>query len=201
MRSLVLSALAVVAMSGCNSGMPRLWRIAIDSTPLSNITDSGCYVDKQLPTNRQLVNEVNFRDESEWVIWDGDTGTDGKTKQYLDIGTKQIRLAEAPVIDVSALIEGNATDKEFTGQRNEVRQSLTARANESRQTQITIKWNDYGMSPTGTVRLDARFACAAGADPCPARPPADGANCAAQLNFVGRRIDTTATTIYGNTGK
>lgn len=197
MRSLVLSALAVVAMSGCNAGMPRLWRIAIDNTPLYNITDSGCYVDKQLPTNRQLINEVNFRDESEWVIWDGDTGTDGKTKQYLDIGTKQIRLAEAPVINVTALIEGNSTDKEFTGQRNEVRTVTTY--NESRQTQITIKWNDYGQSPTGTVRLDARFACAG--TNCPSRPPSDGANCAAQLNFVGRRIETQAMTVYGNTGK
>lgn len=199
MRSLVLSALAVVAMSGCNAGIPRLWRIAIDSTPLSNITDSGCYVDKQLPTGRQVINEVNFRDESEWVIWDGDQTTDGKTKQYLDIGTKQFRLAEAPVINVDALIEGNASDKEFTGQRNEVR--AVNGYNESRQTQITIKWNDYGQSPSGTMRLDARFACAAGNNPCPARPPSDGANCAAQLNFVGRRIDATPMTVYGNTGK
>ena len=154
-------------MSGCNSGMPRLWRIAIDSTPLSNIADSGCYVDKQRRRHRQHDHEHrrdNFRARVEWVMWDGDTGTDGEIKQYLDIGSKSIGSAEAPAITVTALIEGNATDKQFTGQRNEVRQSLPGARQREPSHADHHHVDDYGLSPTGTVRLDARYVCAAGAD-------------------------------------
>ncbi len=198
MRSLVLGSLALVALSGCNMGQPRLWRVAIDMTPIRTIANPSCFRGNILPSGRGQLSEVNYRESSEWVIWDGVEG-----KQYLDIGTKNYKLGDSPEITVSDLIEGTSTDRVFSAQRNEVKPYPGGlRATESRQTQIVVTWSDYGTSPTGTVALTAQYACVNAGDNCPnPNPTPDSVSCNSQLNFVARRVEFANQTIYGNTGK
>jgi len=204
---MLCGALALLTLTGCNTGQPRLWRVALDLTPLRTIANPSCFKGNILPSSRGQLSETNFRAESEFVVWDG-----ADQKQYLDIGSWDFQLGESPHICVSDLIEApDQTSKVFTAQRNLVLpfgysvdcqgiggfQALDA--TESRQTQIVVTWSDYGVAPTGTVNLTAQYACVGGRDPCPnPNPTADSVSCNSQLNFVGRRIDFDQITVYGN---
>ena len=194
MRSAFLvGALALVTLTGCNTGQPRIWRIAIDVTPVRTIADPSCFRGNILPAGRGQLSEVNYREESEWVLWDG------VDKQYLDIGSRTFKLGDAPEIKVADLIEGG--DKVFSAQRNVVTPFPGVEATESRQTQIVVTWNDYGSSPAGTIQLTAQYACVAGRQQCPTpNPTLDSVSCRSQLNFVGRRIDVSQITAYPNKG-
>ncbi len=181
--SLLLAVVAVAALTGCNNGQPRIYRVALDRTPEKTIADPSCYKNGQLPSGAQ-VSEVNYREEHQWVIWDSGDG-----KQYLDLGSLTFQLGNAPKINVSEMIE-TTQNGTFQGSRNETNpfpgiQNTT----ETRQTSITVVWNDEGAGPTGNVQLKAQYACVGN---CPnPNPMPDSVSCATQLNFWARRIDTS----------
>lgn len=70
-KLVVLGALSLLSLVGCNAGQPKLFRMAIDETPIRTIANPSCFRGNILPSGRGQLSEVNFRKEDEWVIWDG----------------------------------------------------------------------------------------------------------------------------------
>lgn len=192
MKLVALGALSLLALVGCNQGQPRIYRVAVDETPVRTIAVPSCFRNNNLPAGRGNITEQNYRSEDEWVIWNGVEQT-----EYLDLGTQTFDLGDAPTIRVSDLIEG--TDKTFSALRN-VQKPIGDSYTEARQTQISVKFNDYSFAPVGTIALNAQYACIKGRADCPVgdASPADAASCSSQLNFVARRIDVQQLTAYNN---
>ncbi|MFT3709291.1 MAG: hypothetical protein QM817_16750 [Archangium sp.] len=192
MKLVALSALSLLALVGCNNGQPRIYRVAIDATPVRTIAVPSCFRNNNLPAGRGNITEQSYRLEDEWVIWAGVDQT-----EYLDLGTQAFNLGDAPTINVTDLIEG--TDKNFAALRN-VQKPIGTDYTEARQTQIAVKFNDYSFAPTGTINLNAQYACIRGMIDCPTgnQSPADAASCTSQINFVSRRIEAQQLTAYLN---
>lgn len=199
MKLVVLSALSLFALAGCNSGQPRIYRVAIDRSAIVGLNNPSCFVNNILPSNGgSLVQEQNYRTEQEWVIWGG-----VDQKEYLDIGEYKERLGNSPQITVNELIEG--TNKSFSALRN-TQDQHGGQYNEVRGEQISIKFDDYSFSPTGTIGLSAQYACVNQQSNCPraenVQSPvtgdSDAASCSATLPFVARKIDADQITAYGN---
>ena len=192
MKLVALGAISLLSLLGCNQGQPRIYRVAVDVTPVRTIAVPSCFRNNNLPAGRGNITEQNYRAEDEWVIWNG---TD--TTEYLDLGTQTFNLGDAPTIRVSDVIEG--TDKTFSALRNE-QKPIADQYTEARQTQISVKFNDYSFSPTGTIALNAQYACIKGRADCPVgdASPQDAASCSSSLNFVARKIDAAQSTIYNN---
>ena len=193
MRSTLLFAVVAVAtLVGCNNGQPRIYRVALDRTPEKTIADPSCYKNGQLPSGSQ-VSEVNYREEHQWVIWDSGDG-----KQYLDLGSASFQLGNAPKIVVSEMIE-TSQNGTFQGSRNETNPfPAIQNTTETRQTSITVAFNDEGAAPTGSVQLKAQYACVGN---CPnPNPMPDSVSCATQLSFWARRIDTSRIEGYSPAG-
>ena len=197
MKFVALGALSLLSLVGCNQGQPRLYRVAIDATPIRTISVPSCFRNNNLPAGRGNRTEQNYRQEDEWVIWNGTEQT-----EYLDMGTQSFDLGEAPTIRVVDLIEG--TDKSFSALRNE-QKPISDQWTEARQTQISVKFNDYSFSPTGAIALNAQYACIKNRVGCPGNEgtpqdlaPPDAASCTASLNFVARKIDAQQITAYNN---
>lgn len=192
MKLVALGALSLLALVGCNTGQPRIYRVAVDQTPVRTIAVPSCFRNNNLPAGRGNITEQNYRVEDEWVIWNGVEQT-----EYLDLGTQVFNLGDSPTIRVSDLIEG--TDKTFSALRNE-QKPISDFYTEARQTQISVKFNDYSFAPTGTIALNSQYACIKGRNDCPVGDlsPADAASCSSQINFVARRIDAQQGTSYNN---
>ncbi len=192
MKLVALSALASLGLFGCNGGQPRIYRVAIDETPIRTIAVPSCFRNNNLPAGRGNITEQNYRSENEWVIWTGVEQT-----EYLDLGTQVYKLGDAPDIRVNDLIEG--TDKTFSALRNE-QKPIQDFYTEARQTQISVKFDDYSFSPKGTISLNSQYACIKGRNDCPVgdASPQDAASCSSSLNFVARRIDAQHITPYNN---
>ncbi len=192
MKLVALGALSLLALVGCNQGQPRIYRVAVDATPVRTIAVPSCFRNNNLPAGRGNITEQNYRSEDEWVIWNGIDQT-----EYLDLGTQVFKLGDAPTININDVIEG--TDKTFSALRN-VQKPIQDFYTEARQTQISVKFNDYSFAPVGTIALNSQYACIKGRNDCPVgdASPEDAASCSSQLNFVARRIDVTQTTVYTN---
>ena len=192
MKLVALSALSLLALVGCNQGQPRIYRVAIDETPVRTIAVPSCFRNNNLPAGRGNITEQSYRSEDEWVIWAGVDQT-----EYLDLGTQTWNLGDAPTVRVNDLIEG--TDKNFAALRNE-QKPIGTDYTEARQTQIAVKFNDYSFAPTGTINLNAQYACIRGMIDCPTgnASPADAASCTSQVNFVAHRIEAQHLTVYNN---
>jgi hypothetical protein len=180
-KAVVFGVLSVLSVAGCNSGQPRIYRVALDEgTPIQ----SSCRKDSTT-SNPLVVTQENFRAQDEWVVWDG------ASTQYLDLGKQEWKLGDAPKIEVEDLIEGS--NKVFTATRFVTLNvpGLT----EKRTTQVSVTWSDFGAAPTGTIDLQARYECQG----CPVPNPApDAASCSTTIKFSARRIDAAPTTEYGN---
>lgn len=190
----VVSAVAFLSLAGCNSGQPRIYKVAIDRKPLRTITTPTCYRNSALPSSQGQYNEENFRAEDDWTIWGGE----GQT-EYLDMGTESFQLGSAPEIEVDASTVIQGTDKNFAANRS-VQRPIASLYTEVRQTQIAVKFDNYSASPTGTIQLTSQYACIPGTMACPvgeASPP-DAASCTATLTFVARKIDAQQVTFYSN---
>ena len=107
MKLVALGALSLLSLAGCLQGQPRLYRVAVDVTPVRTIAVPSCFRNNNLPAGRGNITEQNFRSENEWVIWNGTDQT-----EYLDIGTQTYNLGDAPTIRITEVIEG--TDKTFS---------------------------------------------------------------------------------------
>lgn len=197
MKLVALSAVSLLALVGCNNGTPRIYRVAVDKTPIRTIAVPSCFRNNNLPAGRGNITEQNYRDEDEWIIWQGNLNERNEQIEYLDLGTQTFDLGDAPTIRVSDLIEG--TDKTFSALRNE-QKPIGSDYTEARQTQISVKFNDYSFVPTGTIALSAQYACIRGMIECPTgnASPADAASCSSNLNFVARRIEAQHITNYTN---
>lgn len=191
MKLVVLTALSLIALVGCNNGQPRIYRVAVDETLIRTIANPSCFVNNNLPAGQGNRTEQNYRTEKEWVIWAGIDQT-----EYLDMGTTQYKLGASPTINITDLIEG--TDKTFSALRS-IQSPDGDRFTYARQTQVTVKFEDYSYSPKGTIALNSQFACINQRENCPS--PAvepDAASCSSTVNFVARRIDAQHITVYGN---
>jgi hypothetical protein len=182
---IALGTVAMIALVGCNNGQPRIYRVALGQ--LSGI-GPACFKGGNLPQSNS--DNKGFVDQLDMVIWDG---TD---KQYLDIGTQSFSLGDSPTIKINDEIESNA-DKVFNGQHNVVR-NVATNYSEQRLTSITVSFNDYSTSPSGTVDLKADYACSGSSCPTMNNPAPDSVSCAGRLTFAGRRIDAQQITAYGN---
>lgn len=191
-KVVLLGALSLLGLAGCNMGQPRLYRVAIDESPLKTIKTPTCYRNSNLPGGPSDVD--TYRAEKEWVIWNGVSG-----KEYLDLGTLSYKLGDSPTITVLGLIEGDGAERSFAAVRTEARPAGDLYT-EQRQMQIAVKFDDYSASPVGTVSLQSTYACSNNRASCPTgdQAPPDAASCNAVLNFVARRIDVTNGTSYNN---
>ena len=192
MKLVALGAISLLSLLGCNQGQPRIYRVAVDVTPVRTIAVPSCFRNNNLPAGRGNITEQNYRAEDEWVIWNGIDQT-----EYLDLGTQTFNLGDAPTIRITDVIEG--TDKTFSALRNE-QKPIADQYTEARQTQISVKFNDYSFAPVGTIALNSQYACIKGRADCPVgdASPQDAASCSSSLNFVARKIDAAQSTIYTN---
>lgn len=199
MKLVALTALSLFALVGCNNGQPRIYRVAVDMTPVRTIAVPSCFRNNNLPAGRGNTTEQNYRQEDEWVIWQGVLNDRNEQVEYLDLGKQTFKLGDAPTIDVTDLIEGGGPERSFAALRNEQR-PVDVAYTEARQTQIAVKFNDYSFAPTGSMALTSQYACIRGQAECPQgnNSPQDAASCSATLNFVARRIDAQQITAYNN---
>ncbi len=196
MKLVVLSAMSLVALVGCNSGQPRIYRVAVDETLIRTISNPSCFVNNNLPTGQGNRTEQNYRSEKEWVIWQGTTNAAGEQVEYLDLGNQSWTLGQSPAINITDIIEGS--NKTFSALRA-VQSPVLDQYTYARQTNIAVTWEDYSYSPKGTIALQSQFACINNRANCPA--PAtepDAASCSVTVNFVARRIEAQHMTVYGN---
>lgn len=206
MRSIslvVVGALSLFALSGCNSGQPRMYRVAIDNTNERNVGTPTCYIGNQVPSTPPNAYS-NYYTEGQWTIWGGT-----KTSEYLDLAHANWKLADSHQIDTYGIIEGE--NKKFSGNRTwfEFQQGINMQGNQdvmytyAYSTTVTVTFNDYSFSPEGTIDLAATYQCQRGFTDCPgqgvnAATPPPATSCAAQLSFVGRLIDADNITAYNN---
>ncbi len=203
MKLVALGALSLLALVGCSAGQPRIYRVAVDDSNLRLISTSSCFRNNQLPTGRSNSTETGFRAEDEWVIWNGISNDKGEQIEYLDLGAQSFKVGDAPTITVGNLIEG--TQKTFSALRG-VQEPISDSYTHARQTQITVKFDDYSASPVGTIALNAQYACIKNRVGCPGGPegtpsdlaPPDAASCTTSLSFVARRIEVQQMTAYNN---
>ncbi len=178
----------VVVAAGCSVGQPRVYRVAVDVTPVKALQDPQCFRANMPPTALTLQ-EQNYRAETSWVVWDGPDA-----KQFMDMGNTRFTLGDSPDIVVDDLIEG--ADRSFTATRvKTTRTQIT----ELEKTIVIATWNDLGPSPVGTLVLDSSYQCADGMiEKCPNEP--NKRSCKQTINFWARRIDVTQTTGYTSQG-
>jgi hypothetical protein len=214
---------AILVTSGCNSGQPRIWRVAYDTSGFVFVEQPQCYISKRLP--QAGTAQTNYRRDANWVVWDGVTDASGRPKQYLDIGNPSFKLGDAPRVVVEDAIEGDAAERDFRASR-ETRNFGPAACNatnlascgqtvrnaiETRTGEVTVTWESYNPASTGLIKVKSTYRCADNntgmlQDLCPnvARPgetPAnDAAECEVQVPFVARRIDVQQNTNYSNSG-
>ncbi len=200
------AAFAALAVSACNPGQPRIWRVAFDASAIESLSVPTCYIGQRIPTFR--TQQQNYRRDADWIIWDGVDG-----KQFLDLGNPTFKLGDSPVLNVEDVVEGDGSTRTFTAQRIRIQAGPTQRAKiaqETRTSTVVVTWDDYNPAARGTVRLRSEYACQdVGVNldqqcPRPERmeqPAVDGVSCEVTLPFVARRIDVNQNTNYGNTGR
>lgn len=199
---------AALAVSGCNQGQPRIWRVTYDTSPFVFVSDSNCYISKRLPTTQ--TQQRNYRRDSNWVIWDGVVDMTGSQKQFLDIGSPEFRLGESPRVKVEDVIEGDAATRQFSATRETLKQGPEERgrtAVERRTGEVIVAWDNYNAGATGNLTIKSTYVCqdrgSMMSERCPTAgetPADDAANCQVSVPFVARRIDVNQNTNYGNTG-
>lgn len=189
MQSFVVAALAFSSLVGCGpAGQPRIFRVAVDVTPVKTLNDPQCFKGN-MPNQNVIISEQFYRKEAIWVVWDGPD-----KKQYLDMGTQtSFTLGDSPTIVVDNLIEGAAdgATSVFHANKQEQRRDRTIQL---RTTDIVTTFDDLGATPMGTIVLNAQFQCQDGQDRCPNEP--EQRSCKTQLNFWARRVEVTQTTGY-----
>ncbi len=187
MKSLVFALFAVSTLAGCQMGQPRVYRVALDITPIKTLQDPQCFK-ANMPPTALTVQEQNYRTETTWVVWDG-----ADSKQFMDMGLSKFTLADSPQVVVDDLIEG--ADRAFTATR--VR-TLRSTITELEKTIVIANWNDLNATPTGTLVIDSSYQCANGTSNCPNEP--NKRSCKQTLNFWARKIEVSQTTGVSNQG-
>ncbi len=185
----LVTGLAMIAFfTGCGpTGQPRVFRVAIDTSPITSLTDPQCFTGN-IPNVTDTISEVAYRQEAIWVVWDAAEG-----KQYLDMGNSKFKLGDSPEIDVTDLIEG--ANNTFSGNRQQLTRGLLI---EQRSTGIVTTFSDLNATPTGTISLNAQYQCQDGSVRCPNEPAQR--SCRQQLTFLARKLDVQTTAIISPVG-
>jgi hypothetical protein len=195
-KTLVPAFAALAVFAACNNGQPRLYKVAVDMSPLSPVTDSTCYFDNTAPN--VAVTTTDLRTEQQWVVWDAND-SDGKPLEYLDPGEQKARMGNSPSIDFHDTIE-TTTQGTFTGTVRST-QAFGMEYTETRQGTLTVAFSDQGASPTGTLTFRSEYDCTSGMQACPAdNPSSDYHSCSVTLNFTARRIDASRIDGYTDVG-
>lgn len=203
MKLLVVSAVSLLALVGCNAGQPRIYRVALDRAPEKTISVPTCFRNSNLPNNRDVITEQSFREQNDWSLWDGVNG-----EQFLDMGEFSFKLGDSRAIKSSELIADNSVisgkDKSFVAAHSYT-EPQGNNFTFAYQTQINVTFSDYSFSPVGTISLQSAYACLRGNNDCPGQgatpadvAPADAATCNVSLAFQARKIDVDQITAYGN---
>lgn len=188
MRTLkcVIGAVIAAGLLACGGGQPRIYRIAVDPSPLGSLPPS-CYQNNAVSTMRVIG--TNLREETQWVIWDGVDG-----RQYLDLGNGfEIPLGDAEPVGFNGVIEGK--DKVFSGQL--VQQKLPDPGSQytfTRTLSLVVTFTDMGGTAQGKVDASSQYTCTA----CTNND--NQVNCASSLTFVGRQIEADNLVGYSNQG-
>lgn len=203
---LLVAAVSLCALVGCGpQGQPKVYRIAVNTTPLTSKFVASCYKDGNIPNGEQ-IEETNYRDEQQWVIWDGVAANPGEPiRQYLDIGAATFKLGSSPDIAVSDVIEGGDPDPgagvkaTFLGSRTRTN-AYPGIPNtiESRKGTVVIKFTELGPTAVGSIALKSEYSCV-GNCPMP-NPTPDAVTCDTTLTFTGRRIEAAQEINYGTKG-
>ena len=184
MRSMkvLFAASAAVLFLACNTGQPRIYKIAVDQSPILTLPPT-CYSNNEIPGGTIRYQETNLRQDMEWVIWDGVEG-----KQYLDLqmGGGSFDLGDAAPITVAELIEGQ--DNVFVGTRTTSRLPDANNYSYVRTRTVTVTFEDQGATPKGTIDLVSNYTCTNCAQGETEQP--GNKNCSTRMNFVGHRVDT-----------
>lgn len=188
MNSLKLVVIAALGLTACGpAGQPRIYRVAVDTTPVQNLNNPQCFKGN-MPNLNQITQEQNYRQEAVWVIWDA-----AESKQYLDMGNSTFTMADSPTIKVTDLIEG--TQNVFSATRQ---QQDRGNIIELQTTNVVTTLSDLNATPTGTIALNAQYQCQNGSAPCPAEP--NKRSCNVTLNFWARKIEVQQTANYTPAG-
>jgi hypothetical protein len=205
----VTVGVVMTAFWGCNSGQPRVWRVAYDTSRVEFVDNSSCYIGNRVPQARTA--QANYRRNANWVIWDGVTDANG-AQQYLDLGNPTFRLGDSPRVVVEDVIEGTADNRTFVAERQIASFGPRERqrnAIETRIGRIQVTWDSYNAAATGTIKISSQYRCVDNGpmptDQCPRGGGGDpvgneAANCEVDVPFVARRIDVTQSTTYSNIG-
>src|SRR5262249_19594899 len=151
---LALVASAAV-LAACNGGQPRIYKVAMDMSPLSPVRDASCYYNQAAPTN--VTETTNLRAEQQWVVWDA-VGDKGAPLQYLDCGEQKFTMGNSPALDFAGAIETEQPGT-FVGTARSTRTFGNNLYTEVRNTTIDVTFNDQGPSPTGTMTLRSEYGC------------------------------------------
>lgn len=198
LRLLALAAAFVV--TACNTGQPRIYRVALNTAPMRNISDPSCFKANMVPGSSGLT-ESNLFVEQQWVIWDA-TGTDADMTpmQFIDVGHQAFKMGDSPAVDFDELI-GTTNAGTFTGQRVQS-SSVPNSYIEVRQTILTVTFSDTGAAPTGKLAADAKYECVSQGAPCPSSAfVSDPKSCRVELPFSARRIDVSRIAGYSEESK
>jgi len=188
MRSmkLLLGAVAALVFVGCNNGQPRLYKIAVDASPLLNLP-SQCYLDNTQPNQRYSVTKLMM--EQEWAIWDGADG-----QRFLDLGNASWQLGEADRISFNGLLIESSKDDNllFNGQQSSTRLPEQGSTYSNTLTQsIVVKFDSLGSTASGSFTVTTQYTCSN----CQNNDNKI-ANCSAKFDFTGRRIDADNQNMY-----
>lgn len=180
-RVLALSAVAASLLSGCGGVQALIFRIAMDKAKLSVAAQPTCYATNQLPMSNGTATSQNLKDEGQWVLWDAEG------KQYLDVGNQTFSLGDAPDVVITQLIEG-AGDKVF--QATKTTQSTQGAISTTTQANYKVTFETLGATVKGKINISSAFRCSG-----PNCNPSQ-LDCAAETDFVGRRIDAQQLQAY-----
>jgi hypothetical protein len=195
-KTLVPAFAALAVLAACNNGQPRLYKVAVDMSPLNPVTDSSCYFNNAAPN--VAVTTTDLRTEQQWVVWDA-SDSDGKPLQYLDPGEQRAKMGNSPSIDFHDTIE-TTTPGSFTGTIRST-QAFGQLYTETRQGTLTVTFSDQGASPTGSITFRSEYDCSAMSSTCPMdNPSSDFHSCSVSLNFTSRRIDASRIDGYTDVG-
>lgn len=179
MRSL-MSAVAVLAagtLMACNGGQPRVYKIAIDTSPLKNLP-ATCYSAGNAPSNTPT--ESGLVETQDWELFDG------AQKQYLSLGTRTIGMGEAPSVQIGPgstfdTIEGGP--KTFTGEYKTVSNPGGGTNEVTQDKVVTVTFDDTpGNTASGTIDVKSTVTCTQ--TPC-------SPSCEVTMTFNGRKIEGT----------
>jgi hypothetical protein len=176
------ACLSVMALVGCNGGQPRLYRIAVDETPVQRENLAQTCFRTPPPggiTIRSTYQNVKF--DSEWAVWDG-----AESKQFLDTAGRGWLLGDAPAVTLDGDLIESTDPLTFLGAKTITKTSANPNYTSTRTFNIKAAFAELGASARGNLEVSTTYSCSGA---CPDSRIENTVSCAVTLPFSGRRID------------